>query len=311
VTFHRLSKVTTQFQKGGNAAAEHQPGNLISPDTGLALILPFERRWPILRYISIVLSIIVTCQMWMGCSGNLRRPVISEEEMRLDAVPEVLRHNFERLKTLKGRGKLTIETPRFAYTADSRVIFKGPDSLYIRLEAIFGIDIGWLFADRDSFTAFTPFTNSYFAGSTDSLKFGPLANFDMTYDRLIQTLTGLATVPELQDGRLERSDKKMILSGVLGGSFLTYWIDPAKGVVTKVEMKDQESQVLLLGEFQRFVKLSGIYLPRTIRMQRPQQQEAITLFYENLEVNKRVSKKDFKTRIPESASKMTLRQNRL
>ncbi len=259
------------------------------------------------RSISLLLLVFIISSLWLGCARTMRRPALSEEETRWEVVPDILRQNFERLKTLKGRGKLIIESPELSYSADSRIVFKGPDSLYLKIEAILGIDIGWLFSDRQSFTVYMPFTNSFYTGSIDSFRFGGLLSFDdMTYDRLIQAVIGLELIPPVNGGRLSRSGKSLLLSGTVENFRLKYWIDPRKGVVTKAEMRDKEGQLILSGEFQRFIRSANVYLPRSIRLQRPAQKQSITVFYEDLQVNKQVTNKDFKTRIPDNAVKMVL-----
>lgn len=266
-----------------------------------------QNKFSIPRFISLPLLAFVISSLWLGCAGTARRAALSDEETRWEVVPDVLRQNFERLKTLKSRGKLIIESPELSYSADSRVVFKGPDSLYLKVEVILGIDIGWLFADRQTFTAYTPFTNSYYTGSIDSFRFGDLLAFDdMTYDRLIQAVIGLELIPRVNNAQLSRSGKSLLLSGTVDSFALKYWIDPGKGVVTRAEMRDQKGQLILSGEFQRFIKSSDVYLPRSIRLQRPAKKQSITVFYDFLEANKEISKKEFKTKIPESATRMAL-----
>ncbi len=264
-------------------------------------------QFPIPKSVSLPLLAFILSSLWLGCAGTARRPALSEEETRWEVVPEVLRQNFELLKTLKGRGKLIVESPDLSYSADSRIVFKSPDSLYLKVEAILGIDIGWFFSDRQSFTVYTPFTNAYYTGSIDSFKFGGLLAFEhMTYDRLLQALIGLVLIPPLNNGRLSRSGKSLLLSGTVGSFALRYWIDPGKGVVTRAEMRDKGDQLILSGEFQRFIRSADVYLPRSIRLQRPVQKQSITMFYDLLEVNKEISKKEFKTKIPENATRMLL-----
>ncbi|NOY57962.1 MAG: hypothetical protein GXO75_03380 [Calditrichaeota bacterium] len=63
----------------------------------------------------------------------------------------------------------------------------------------------------------------------------------------------------------------------------------------------------MLEEFDRFVRMNGgVFVPRTIRLQRPVEKQSLTLFYENLVVNKKISKKDFNFKVPQKVLKVTL-----
>jgi len=242
-----------------------------------------------------------------GCAPALRRAAINPGETNWQVIPQVLQNNFDRLKTLKGWGRLVVETPQMAYNATSSIVFKKPDSLFVKIEAIFGLDVGTLFADRDIYRLYIPSYNTCYTGSPDSMALSQFIAFDMSLKRLIHVLTGLETAQGLSNGILKKDKNRIILWGNDGTFIHKYYIDPQQGVITRAEIRNKKNQTVFLEEFDRFIRLDdGVFVPRTIRLQRPLEKQSLTLFYENLVVNKKVPAKEFKFQIPEKVIKVTL-----
>ncbi len=241
-----------------------------------------------------------------GCAPALRRAAINPGETNWQVIPQALQNNFDRLKTLKGWGRLVVETPQMAYNATSTIVLKKPDSLFVKIEAIFGLDVGTLFADRDTYRLYIPSHNTCYTGSTDSMALSQFIAFDLSLKKLIHTFTGLETAQGLSKGILKKEKNRIILWGNDGTFIHKYWIDPKQGVITRAEIRNKKNQTVLLEEFDRFIRLDGIVVPRTIRLQRPLENESLTLFYENLVVNKKVSAKEFRFQVPQKVIKVTL-----
>jgi outer membrane lipoprotein-sorting protein len=236
-----------------------------------------------------------------GCSHTLRRPAIPSDETRWRLIPQLLQNNYNRLKTFKASGRMIVESPEQSFSTSSRVVISRPDSLYLKLEATFGIDVGWLFSDRKTFRFYSPQRNMCYYGSFDSLRVGDFFSFDLSYDKFLQALAGIELVDGLDSGQLEKDGKSLLLTGETGQKKVSYWIDPSKGVVTRSEVRDSRGQVILQSEYQRFAYVDHVYVPRTIRIKRPLERERLTLYYTRLEINKKINDNDIRTKIPDSA----------
>ena len=78
-----------------------------------------------------------------------------------------------------------------------------------------------------------------------------------------------------------------------------YWIDPfSDNAVSKIEIYNAKDEVVLLKEFTRFEKVGSIFLPRYIRMVRPQRKEYISLYFNRRQLNKKVNPKLFNIKYP-------------
>lgn len=241
----------------------------------------------------------------LGCAPGLRRPVIPPDEDRWQAVSAILQKNYERLQTLRGWGTLSVQAPDLSYSTSARIVLNKPDSIFIKIEAAFGIDVGWLFSDRKSFILYSPLQNSYYSGAGDSLYLSDFIPFDLGYDKLIQTIAGMELALDIEKGVLKREGDQLILIGHRENRQHIYWIDPGKGVVTKAQTWENRERLILQQEYSRFVTIQNVTLPQTIKLTRPRERESLTLFYERLNVNDRLSEKDFRHKLPQNAVKRT------
>ena len=244
--------------------------------------------------------------VFLQCTKAVHRPVFNPNEDRWEIVRQILLHNYSRLRTLKGHAKLIIETPQAAYSANAEILINRPDSLYMKIEAALGIDIGSLFADRTRFVLYAPMQNTCYIGSTDSMDLDAFISFDLSYAKLLQILMGMELAYGAKKGVLMPVENALIYTGQNGQYQYNYLIDPYQGVVTKVFVKDKNNQIVLLKEFSRFVELSGVKIPRTIRLVRPEKKESLTLFYNRLTINRRIAAKDFRIKVPENSTIKTL-----
>ena len=253
-----------------------------------------------------LLILIVLAGLCFNCAPVLQRSAINPDETRWQVIPKILEGNYTRLQTLKGSGKLVVETKEISYSANSTIVYKKPDSVMIKVEAIFGIDVGSLFADRNAYKVYVPSHNTCYFGKSESLEKNEFIAFNMDYERLMQSVTGLNLASDISNGILRRVGDDLILYGKNNGNFIKYWIDPKLGVVKKAETVDENKKTILVEEYSRFIKVNGVVLPQTIKIKRPQRKESFTLFYENLKANTKLKQKDFVLNVPKSAHKIML-----
>jgi len=239
-----------------------------------------------------------------GCAPFTSRRAIEAVETSPGRVVQIVEKNYSRIRNLHGRGRMQVEATGRSFSLGAQVAVQYPDTLFIRLEAVFGIDVGWLFADRQRFTFFIPMQNSYLTGATDSLSTSPLFDFEMPYPDLINTLGGRPMIGELQTADLKKTQKEWILSGGPTIERRLFWIDPRRGVVTRAEVRDSSGQAILVQQFERFGRIDGVYLPHTIRLLRPLEKQGMTLFYETLTLNAKSMAKVFKRKIPQNARRI-------
>src|SRR5262245_39724119 len=136
----------------------------------------------------------VFCFVLSGCASSSR-------SLRLDtnttpaAVSSQVAENYRRLQTFRGVGKLIIDSPHTQVVASATVLTRQPDSMFIKIEATFGVDAGFFFADRKHFESYSPFENTYFFGEVSQLRRLVLFQVEVTYDEMLSAIVGAILPP--------------------------------------------------------------------------------------------------------------------
>ncbi|HOT95939.1 MAG TPA: DUF4292 domain-containing protein [bacterium] len=253
--------------------------------------------------VGILLAAILLCS---GCAA-LRQPMLFPADSEaLDLVLRTLENNYARIDHFEGEGRLSVAIPGRSVSLMAHLLIDRPDTLYVRLEALFGLDVGWLFCNRQHYRFYIPMENLYGAGPVDSLLSGSAFRLVPDYDELLSTLCGLERARGLTGLEINRVESRLILTGAGPLGRHTYWIDPKRGVVLQGQVCDSSGQVLLRQKYDHFKRINGVHIPQAIRVERPAARETLALRYEAVRINKKYSTKEIKTRIPASARKVRL-----
>ena len=240
-----------------------------------------------------------------SCAVFRHPPAISPEIRSPKQVLATLESNYARLDYFKGRGRLSVTAPDRAVSLDVQVYIDRPDTLYIRLEAIFGIDVGWLYSDGREYRYYIPMQNIYGQGSIDSLRKERLVALMVDYDELLALFSGIERAKDLNEPKLSHEGKTVVLTGEDAMGKHTYWIDAKHGVVTQSQVSDSLGRILLQQKYERFRRIRNVLVPHVIRLERPAEKQVLILFYDQISINRKFSANEIKTKIPASARKMT------
>ncbi|MDZ7315789.1 MAG: DUF4292 domain-containing protein [candidate division KSB1 bacterium] len=259
------------------------------------------------RFSGLYAALLLLIVFAVGCMPSGRRRAPSPDEMRLPYIRTQLEKTQNALRTLAGRGKITIESPGQAFSGQVNVYLKMPDSLFVKLEALLGVNAGMFFFDHRSVAVFLPMDRVvYIGGAEDTLRLKPLLGFDVTRDEALQLVTGRVTIAGLKEASILRSENSLLLTGRLDVKWYEYAIDNRIGAVTRVVIRDGHDRIMQIQEYRRFLRIAGVTLPQTIRIVRPQAKEALTLFYEDVQVNRPLSAKHFHLKLPSEVIKIRL-----
>jgi len=212
--------------------------------------------------------------------------------------------NFNNLQSFEGKARVIIELPGKNYNGFSNVFMKLPDSIYVKTEAILGIDIGGLFLDKRFFAAYAPRDNILYYGESESLDLRDFLEVEIDTDELVEVFTGLNQIVINETSNLTFAGEKFVVTTQLDKQSLIYEVDPDKYIVTKSQLIDAEGKVILLKEYRRLRKTKGLVLPRIIKLTRPQARERITVYYTNQKINKKIGAEKFKIKLAKNTKKV-------
>lgn len=242
-----------------------------------------------------------------SCAPFVNRPLLSPQEKRLSVIREAIDKNHALVHSISGHGQVVIESPSQSFSGTAIVRVKNPDSVWVKIEAMLGVDIGIISADRKRFTLFSPMENlAYVGANEDTLRLEMFLGFDMAFDQLVQAMSGLAPIVPLDRATVSEKDEQILIVGNSGSLFYQYTIEPKYGLVSQLIVKNQNGKIIRIEEYKRFMRFGKAVVPRMMRFIRPEEKESVTMFYDELQVNKSLSAKDFYVKMPQGVLKVRL-----
>ena len=208
------------------------------------------------------------------------------------------------LKSFEGKARVIIELPGKGYNGFSNVYLNLPDSIFVKTEAILGIDIGALFLDHKTFGAYAPRDNVLYYGEVTKLNLRDFLQVELETEELYEVFTGSVQVILDSTSTLSLDDGKFLISTTSDSTTFKYWIDPKRFVVTESHLVDNEGTILLTKKFERFQKKGKLQLPKIIRLTRPEARERITVYYTKQTVNQAIPAEQFRLKVPKNARKV-------
>lgn len=252
----------------------------------------------------VLIIFLVALFLLANCARRYPRPVLNYDDANWFDIARVTEQNFSRLQTMQGQALLSFEIPNFSRSISAEILLKRPDSLRIKVEAIFGIDVALLIADRDSVRIYSPFEKVLYVAPTDSLNFNRFFSVKMDYEELLGAITGIEHISD--SCKIQRKDGKLICYIAVETGVIVSYVDPVLGVVTRAEELNKNGQIVQRREYDRFERKNGVIIPKTIRVTRPRDTQRVTIFYSDLVVNRKLNQKDFEMQIPGNISRVSL-----
>lgn len=248
--------------------------------------------------------ILAICILYVGCAGSSKSRLPDLSQLQPGDVEHKIARNFAKLQTFTGQARVMIELPGAGYNGFSSVNIIMPDSVYVKTEAILGIDIGDLFVDAKHFAAYAPRENVLYYGERELLDLRSFLEVEIATDELFELFTGLTQIVVDSSSRLSFDDGKLLIESTQDEYTVKSWIDSERYVVEKSQLVENDGTVVLQKEFRRFRKKDNLYIPQIIKLFRPRDRERITVYYTSVKVNKSVSPEKFKLKPSANARKV-------
>ncbi len=241
-----------------------------------------------------------------ACALIKRPPVADLSRTPPQEIYRRVQHNFDKIHTLEGRGRLIVEVPGTQFAGRARILVKKPDSLFITAKAILGVEVGFFFADRKHFSSYSPFENTYYTGPVSQMHRLVLFEMQLPYEQLLYAILGTAPLRLDDSTRVKVVDNQYVFARPWGDYVMVQKIEPGKFVVSEALLVDRNGNIYVKQTFSRFRKIQGVWLPQIIRLFRPQTRERLTVYYEQVRINVPLKSEEFTFTIPENARRIRL-----
>ena len=250
--------------------------------------------------------LLISVLLLVNCSRVLHKKPLSTEDITVREIRRQVKQNYLKLTAIKGRAHLTMEMPGMGVNAVSNIALKMPDLLTIEVKAGFGMGIGSVSVIKDSFTVYSAMENRVYSGNINSFDLSQFFQVKLDFGELIGLISGVPLIEESKHAILSINDNKYLISIKNDQLIKMYWVDPKKNVVSDFHLYDNNKKLIVKQEFRQFHKERGVYLPKIIKVHRPQRKERVTLMYTNRKTNGKIETKDFSLNIPKNTKKINL-----
>src|SRR5512136_2125038 len=97
------------------------------------------------------IALLVLPLLFASCSSSRAPIALDTQKVGAAELLRLVQKNSDRLQSLTGKGNLSFEAPEMAGSAFFSLALKKPDSLLVKLQGPFGIDVGMVFLSRTRF----------------------------------------------------------------------------------------------------------------------------------------------------------------
>jgi len=251
------------------------------------------------------MAVLSFCVLFSACGGS--RKIASLSRIQPQQIASHIENDFRHIETMQGKGLLVVEMPEANFRGEMQVHIDSPDSLFFKIEAGLGVDVGFFFANRSRFSHYSPLENAYFSGPTSKMNRLILFQMKISFDELLYAALGSFHFQLTPEMRVTVEDNRYIFTENRNESTLRVEVHPGRYSVEKVTITDADGTEIMRQTYRRFRKVDGIWVPHFVQIFRKDTRERLTLNYRSITLNKTLEKQAFTYKVPENAKKYRLK----
>ena len=232
-----------------------------------------------MKVIFVFLAILIAagCSAGGGYADRTISPALIE-----DAVLS----NHNRVLTLLGSGTISVETPEIAQNVSFELTLRKPDSVMVRIEGPFGIDLGLALLTRREFFFYNSVNNQLLSGPTNAENLARVLRIRMEFDDLLNLFSGGTFLSgDIGPSAFEVIDDEYVLTYEDDRGSRRYWVDPRSYQIVQIQHLDQRGGVLVEQTFGKFLTIDGIVVPQLVRALMRPERRRLSIAFSDLSVN--------------------------
>jgi len=124
-----------------------------------------------------------------GCA-SVPKPDLAGKTVNPEIVRQIVRGNYEKVRSMTGSGTISVETPEMAQSGSFELFLRKPDSVLVKIEGPFGISVGSILITRQEFVFYNSLENQLITGPVTSANLNRILRIKLTFDELLTLFTG-------------------------------------------------------------------------------------------------------------------------
>ncbi len=213
--------------------------------------------------------------------------------------------NRRRIKTFEGYGTIAVKSPQINNSANFRVVINKPDSIYLSIMGPFGVELAQILVTKDNFIFYDALENTAYEGIPSNETLQDIFHINLPFNDIIDAFVGsvnltrnLYKVPD--DYKVDYDQYVLTYVDSVMNTKTQYRVDVRELGITKYYLWDSSDELALQGNYSKFNLMQGVPVPYKIEVERPLENQHISINYKNMEANNPDIYIDFK--VPKDAS---------
>jgi len=250
-----------------------------------------------------LLSLPVLAALLLSCAPKRAEVTLSTEATPAPLLLKLVAERSALISTLVGGGIVSFESPELDGSASFESNLKKPDSLLVKFEGPFGIDVGTFFLCKNQYIMYNSFENTVTVGNPHSAAIRSLIPFELTPEQILNAFAGVFVIaqPETELKGYTIDDDLFRLTYACGSNTCEYWVDARYLLVTRFEQHDANNTLLVEARAYAFVEQETAAAARRVQITFPQQGRRLSIAYNSMKLN--TPETDFRFSIPANAKK--------
>jgi len=231
------------------------------------------------------------CLLWMVMAFGLGCASAPAVKIDANSTSPALIHNrvqanIERIRTLRGTGTLSMESPEMAGSGSFEIVLRKPDSMLLKLEGPFGIEVGSALVTRDGFLFYNSLQNQLITGSTNAENLRRTLRMSVTFDDLINLFSGAAFLADDNEpDEFAAEDNQYVLTYRRADGTRKYWIDPTTLFIANVQHLDPDGKLVAEQRYTKYRTSADGAFPSSVRFIMNTQRRMLSVHYDTVELN--------------------------
>jgi len=239
----------------------------------------------------------------LACSGAKDDRVL--EKIPVKDIKQKVNEQFKKIESLEAEGTIAFDSPDMSNSGYIELNLRKPDSIYLKIEGPFGIDLASALITREDFVYYNVQENKVIMGPTTDIYIGAILRIKVSFDELINSFSGSFYFPDEDSDSIDAASENnsYMLQVKKDYGKKKYHIDPETYSVNNYSVFDNKGKIMLDVNYSKFEDVSTpegtVYFPDRITIHRPDVKQTVWLYYESKDINKKDL--NFKIKYPKSA----------
>jgi hypothetical protein len=228
---------------------------------------------------------------------------LDTQKVSFNELLDFIHNEQEKLKTLDAGCRVSVESEEFNGNFFAQVYYVKTDSLLLSVSGPFGIQAGTLFIGKERFVFYNQLSNKFYNGTISDFENSMFFQFPLKLNELVNIFAGREEIPTMKINEYTIVDGAFLIRAQNGGIDYNIHVDNTTGHIIKTTAY-KDNEVLYTKEYSSFIKKSDLYFPQKIRMIRPGENQAVSIYYTRVTLNEYIDPESFIVNIADHAEQI-------